>query len=172
MYSAPEPFHRCRRAGLSGGGTGTLPAKEQVGTVEYQRFTTSSTLLESLKDAGNDAVWRQFDARYRPLVAAVARRMGLGDEDAAEVAQQTLAEFARAYRAGKYERGKGRLSAWIIGIARYRATDILRAQAARREQRGESGIIDRPAKPEHLTQVWEAERRRAILQEALLTLRT
>ena len=75
--------------------------------LEYPRATTSSTLLESLKDAGNDALWRQFDARYRPIVTAVVRRMGLSDEDAAEVAQQTLAEFAQAYRVGKYERGRG-----------------------------------------------------------------
>lgn len=135
------------------------------------RVTTTSKLLEALRDAGNDPVWREFDARYRPIVTAFARRMGLSEEDAAEVAQQTLAEFARDYRAGKYERGKGRLGSWILAIAHHTALDHFRRRAVRREQRGVSAMIDL-SDPRTRTEVWEAERRQAILQQALHILRT
>lgn len=135
------------------------------------RPTTTTVLLESLKDSGNNTVWRDFDTRYRPIIFGVARRMGLGEDDAAEVAQQTLADFARAYRAGQYERGDGRLSSWIIGIARHRALDLFRANARHRGRRGESAMIG-VADGARLTTMWEIERRRAIRDEALAVLRT
>ncbi len=133
---------------------------------------TTSMMLASLRDANNDQAWSGFDARYRPILAGVARRVGLSEEDAAEVAQQALAEFARDYRAGKYERGRGRLSSWLIGIAHHRALDCLRRHKVRKEARGVSAMVDMPCEREHLSAVWEIERQQAILQEALTLLRS
>lgn len=138
--------------------------------------TTTTALLESLKDPGNAPVWIEFDARYRPILHGFARKLGLSPEDAADVAQQALTEFVRDYRAGMYQRGRGRLSSWLIAIARNRAVDIQRGQGRRREWRGESAIHQLPARD--LVQdanaddaVWESERRHAILSAALAELR-
>lgn len=133
---------------------------------------TTSTMLASLREADNDQAWQGFDARYRPILIGVARRVGLSEEDAAEVAQQALAEFARDYRLGKYERGRGRLSSWLIGIAQHRALDCLRRRKVRKEARGVSAMVDIPCEREHLSAAWEVERQHAILQEALTVLRS
>src|SRR5438067_220203 len=108
-------------------------------------FTRTTTqLLESLRDPNNDGLWQLFDERYRPVLMAFARRRGLSEEDAAEVAQETLTQCMSDYRAGRYERSKGRLSSWIIGIARNRVVDQGRARQRARVERGESGMADIP----------------------------
>ncbi|MFN7020269.1 MAG: RNA polymerase sigma factor [Phycisphaerales bacterium] len=131
---------------------------------------TTSQLLDSLHDAGNQEVWSQFDARYRPIILGVVLRLGLKPEDASDVAQQVLLEFVRDYRMGKYHRSKGRLRSWIAGIARNRAIDVLNAERRAKIGRGESAIITLP--DEHgFEQAWSIEERRAVLAEAKRRLR-
>lgn len=131
--------------------------------------TTSSVLLEGLQDSANDSVWREFDERYRPIIVGFARRVGLTAADAADVAQETMVQFLRDYRAGKYERGRGRLRSWIIGIARHRVAELNRRIAARKEYRGESAIAHLPDE-RRLTEVWDAECQRAIVTLAIAEL--
>lgn len=133
-------------------------------------LTTTTLLLESLKDPSQDAVWQEFDLRYRPLLASFGRSLGLGNEDAEEVAQEALSEFVRAYRDGKYSRERGRLSSWIIAIARNRIADRRRVLAKRAGQRGESMLVDLKDAAK-LTQIWETERRRTIFLRAFDMLR-
>lgn len=132
--------------------------------------TTNTVLLEGLQDPKNEDVWREFDARYRPVVLAFARRLGLDDADAADAAQEAMLEFVQGYRAGKYERSRGRLRSWIFGIAKHRAADIRRSSARRREARGESAIVSVPS-DDRQTEIWEEEWRRAIIQHAMTELR-
>lgn len=132
---------------------------------------TTTALLDALADPAGQTIWTAFDARYRPILHAVARRMGLEESDAQDVAQQTLVDFARAFRSGGYERGRGRLSAWIIGIARHRGIDILRARAKQRGWRGDSAILSVPDE-DQLSQAWNAEQQRLIFEQAWHALRT
>jgi len=53
---------------------------------------------------------------------------------------------------------------------KYRAADLKRARQARRETRGESAIDDAPT-DEALEAIWEAERRRSLMQQALEEIR-
>ena len=87
---------------------------------------TTTQLLEALHDEGNEVAWQAFDDRHRPIVFGVARRLGLSEEDAADVAQQSIVEFLQAYKRGAYERERGRLRSWLVGIARFRSLDALR----------------------------------------------
>lgn len=131
---------------------------------------TTTRLLESLHDSGNEAAWSELDSRYRPIIFGVARRIGLGEEDAADVAQQTLIEFFRDYRSGKYDRERGRLRMWIAGIARHRSLDLLRSEVRRRGFRGESGYLQLPAEKQ-LSELWNGEREQLILRRAMDELR-
>ncbi|MBL0927315.1 MAG: sigma-70 family RNA polymerase sigma factor [Phycisphaerales bacterium] len=101
---------------------------------------TNTQILESLRDSANNALWQEFDARYRPVLTAFARRRGLSDEDAAEAAQTTLAQFVADYQQGRYDRTRGRLSSWIIGIANHRIADLRKSAHRRMISRGESAI--------------------------------
>jgi RNA polymerase sigma factor (sigma-70 family) len=127
-------------------------------------------LLNDLRTFGNQTVWSDFDARYRRIIAGFARRFGLDAELADEVAQVTLSEFARDYRRGRYDRRRGRLSTWIIGIARHRIIDVQRARGRRAGGRGSSAIVQLPDEHE-LTQAWQQERDQAIFDRAMQRLR-
>jgi RNA polymerase sigma-70 factor (ECF subfamily) len=126
---------------------------------------TTTQLLDSLQDESNQEVWVGFDARYRPIVEGVARRLGLACEDAADVAQETLAVFVRDYRRGLYERGKGRLRAWILTIARNRAIDLLRSRDKLSPAAGDSVLLDLPSEADTLS-AWQLEEERVILDGA------
>jgi RNA polymerase sigma-70 factor (ECF subfamily) len=131
---------------------------------------TTTALLSGLLDPAGDEAWREFDARFRPIVRAFAGRLGLSDADAEDVTQEVLIRFLRSYREGKYDRGRGRLSSWLISITQNCVTDLLRSQAGRRGWRGESAVVNL-ADPEGLSAVWEEECRRSVLQQALAELR-
>lgn len=133
-------------------------------------FKTTTALLEGLFDTGNKAVWEEFNARYSPVILAVARRVGLGEQDAADVTQETLIRFLQEYKAGKYDRSRGRLRSWIVGIAKYRIADLRRAKARHREWRGESAFDVLPDDDE-MGKMWDEECRREILRRAFRELR-
>ncbi len=89
---------------------------------------TSTILLEGLKDLSNAGAWQEFDARYRPLLLAVGRRLGLTETDAEDAAQETVAAFLREYREGSYSRERGRLRDWLAGIMSHKVRDVQRRQ--------------------------------------------
>lgn len=132
---------------------------------------TTTAMLNALTSPDNQAVWDEFVGRYRPVLIGFARTWGLKESDAEDVAQQTLAEFSRDLRAGKYTRGKGRLRAWMIGIARHRMVDVQRQLVKRREWRGDSVLID-AADENHVVDAWEEAQKTAIFQRSLEILRT
>lgn len=127
---------------------------------------TTTRLLEGLFDPAADDVWLEFDQRYRPIIIGVARKLGLADQDAADVAQETLARFVHEYREGRYDRERGRLRTWILAIARHRIADHYRGRAKAGGWRGDS-MIDVIPEERQLDEVWRTERRMAILRRAL-----
>lgn len=131
--------------------------------------TTTTALLKSLKDPAADDVWREFDARFRPLLTAFAVRLGLDPGEAEDVAQEILVEFVAAYRAGNYDRTRGRLSSWIITIAQHRISNRLRGARRAAGRRGESSpsLVADVRDAATLTAVWEVEERRLIALRAL-----
>lgn len=131
---------------------------------------TTTALLDGLQDTDNEIVWSQFDKRYRPLLANIARRFGLSDAEAADVAQESLIDFVSAYRAGRYTRDKGRLRSWLIGIQRRRIAALVRDRVKRGNPRGDSIVSEVPEETE-LNTVWDEEQRQVILADALDELR-
>ena len=130
---------------------------------------TTTKLLDALHDHANEPVWAHLDARYRPVIKGLARRLGVSESDADEIAQQSLAEFVKSYRGGRYDRTKGRLSSWILGIAHHTTLRVLRQkkrESARAEEVG-AQVVDEAA----LRSVWTDERDRVILLKALSIVR-
>jgi RNA polymerase sigma factor (sigma-70 family) len=137
---------------------------------DLTRSMTSTSLLDGLSDPANDAVWRAFDERYRPVILALGQRMGLTHADAADAVQEALLQFVRDYRLGRYERGKGRLRHWLQGIARHRIADALRARGRQREQAKALKLED-PAAPDEMSRLWDEESEREIMRQAMAELR-
>lgn len=130
---------------------------------------TNTMLLVGLRDAANQAVWTEFFGRYQPLLVSFGRRLGLGDDDAQDAAQDTLLAFAKAYRQGRYDRAKGRLRTWLLTIATNKIRDLQRRRCER--LMGESGdgtaFIDRIPDERSMSDVWEAEWKQAIIRQCL-----
>lgn len=134
-------------------------------------LTTNTELLAGLADPENAAVWEEFDGRYRPVLLAFARRLGLSADDAQDAVQETLAAFVAEFRQGRYQRDRGRLRAWLFAIARTRVAQHRRREEQRQHWRGESALAELPAE-NSWSGLWEEEWRRAILRAAYAELGT
>ena len=132
---------------------------------------TTTALLSGLFDPRNAAAWEAFDRRYRPILTGFVRNCGVRESEAAEIAQETIVRFVEEYREGKYDRSRGRLGAWLVTIARYRVLDMRRKVGTAKVERGESAMVDLDD-DRSVGAAYEAERRQALLREALEELRT
>ncbi len=131
---------------------------------------TTTALLQGLHDEGNGEAWGEFDARYRPIIIGFARRLGLNDADAADVAQNTLLKFVSEYRQGGYDRSRGRLRSWLIGLAKFRVAAVFRDRDRRGAVAGDTQVHALPDDA-MLTQAWEEEHRAHVLRIAMQKLR-
>lgn len=132
--------------------------------------TTTTLLLRGLLDTGNTAAWEEFHTRYAPILAAVARRIGLSEADAADICQEALTCFVRDYRDGKYQRERGRLRSWLAALVRYRAIDWLRAKGREPACVGLSAA-GQLSDHREIEAIWDVEQRQAILRAALAEVR-
>jgi RNA polymerase sigma-70 factor (ECF subfamily) len=91
-------------------------------------WMTTTRLLDDLRES-DEAAWQRFVERFRQPIVRFARDLGMTGDDAEDIAQETLVDFIRAYRAGQYDRDKGRLRAWLFGIAHRRVLNARRRLA-------------------------------------------
>jgi RNA polymerase sigma-70 factor (ECF subfamily) len=126
---------------------------------------TTTLLLDQLKEDGNQSAWRQFDERFRGVVLGAARKIGLDESDAADVAQETMVQSLRDYKAGRYDRSRGRLSSWIIAIAHHRITDVLRKKERGAQQIGDTTLQELPAM-EEVSHAWTEALRDDVFRRA------
>ncbi|MBL8763150.1 MAG: sigma-70 family RNA polymerase sigma factor [Phycisphaerae bacterium] len=131
---------------------------------------TTTMLLDRLRNPAEQLAWVEIDQRYRPILEGLARTLGLSGADAADVAQATLSELVRSIKNGTYDRTKGRLRSWIMGIARHKVAAERRAGARGGPARGDSALAGVPAERE-LDSIWELEQRQHVLRCALDRLR-
>lgn len=75
---------------------------------------TDATLLDRCR-RGEDRAWRELVARYAGLIFAVARRQGLSNVDAEDIAQSVLAQLAANLGA---IRDPAALPGWLATTAR------------------------------------------------------
>lgn len=127
-----EIQRRGRRQYASSGLAPAETRRDNVRVRTRMEWITTTILLDRLRDF-DDTVWDQFIGRFRGPLIDFARRLGLSDDAAQDVAQETLATFARVYRDGRYDRDRGRLRSWLFGIAA-REVQRRRREDARRER--------------------------------------
>jgi RNA polymerase sigma-70 factor (ECF subfamily) len=139
--------------------------------------TTSTALLEGLRSPGNHLVWHRFCERYQPTIVRYGQSaFGLGEHDAEDAAQQTLAAFHEQYMRGDYDRNRGRLRGWLFGIATNQIRQVQRKNSRRRvvsasEHLEANDIADLAADDATLEQQWEQEWQRAVYQQCMVEVR-
>jgi len=99
-----------------------------MSTETESSLATRPSLLARLKDWTQQTAWRQFDYDYAPLLRNVARKAGLNDAEADEVAQETLIAVAKKIGEFKHAGNRGSFRAWLYQQARWRIADQFRAR--------------------------------------------
>jgi len=114
---------------------------------------TSATLIRRVKDIEDADGWHEFYGRYRQLVMSIARRHGLQEAEAEEVAQEVFARVARNIgvfepggRTGAFRRWLGQLTRWCALDAR-RKRPPFSALGPEGTAEEESNAADRVAAP-------------------------
>ncbi|HLJ97009.1 MAG TPA: sigma-70 family RNA polymerase sigma factor [Gemmataceae bacterium] len=96
---------------------------------------TRPSLLTRIRDVRDAEAWKLFVETYAPLVYRYARRQGLQDADAADVAQEVMVEAARCLRTFVYQPERGRFRDWLGTVSRRRL-----ARFHRQQKHQEAGI--------------------------------
>ena len=139
---------------------------------------TSASLLIRIRDRGDHAAWSRFVEVYQPLVHGFARKHGLQEADAADLAQEVLRAVARSVGRLDYDPRRGSFRGWLFTVVRNQLRDFRERQRRQVAGSGHSGVQqllnEQPAPPEDEWDreyerrlfTWAAEQVRPSAQEA------
>jgi RNA polymerase sigma-70 factor (ECF subfamily) len=127
--------------------------------------TTSGSLLERVRDLGDRPAWGRFVQLYTPLLFYWARRVGLPDEDAADLVQDVLATLVQKLPEFSYDPSKG-FRSWLRTVTINKCRDRLRQPGLPVGGRGELSLSDIPEGQASDT-LEEEEYRRYLVKRAL-----
>jgi len=131
---------------------------------------TSLELLGRVTKWEDQPAWETFSHLYRPLLHAYALRSGLTDEEAQEVAQDTLLEVAVRLRNGEYQRAQSSFRGWLYRLARWRIINQFHKRRPGHVSLDQPGITA-TAGAAGEDETWNEEWRRALLATAFERLR-
>ena len=95
----------------------------------FDPIATRHSLLNRLKDWGDQTSWQEFFDTYAQLIYNVACKAGLSDVEAQEVVQETIIAVARKIGEFKADRAHGSFGAWLMQLTRWRIADQWRQRA-------------------------------------------
>lgn len=87
---------------------------------------TRQSLLERLKDLGNQEDWRRFFETYWRLIHATALKAGLTAAEAEDVVQEVMIAAAGKLPEFTYRPGKDSLKGWLLAVTRWKIADQYR----------------------------------------------
>jgi RNA polymerase sigma-70 factor (ECF subfamily) len=151
----------------------------------FDPIPTQHSLLNRLKDWGDQTSWQDFFNTYSRLIYNVATKAGLSDTEAQEVVQETVIAVARKIGEFKADPAHGSFSAWLMRLTRWRIADQFRKRnkvgqasrlsgagetpAVRSDDTGSTGPIERVPDPASmaLDTVWHTEWEKHLMAAAL-----
>ncbi len=151
----------------------------------FDLIATRHSLLNRLKDWGDQTSWQDFFDTYGRLIYNVAVKAGLSDTEAQEVVQETIIGVARKIGEFKTDPTHGSFSAWLMQLTRWRIADQWRkrgdvgqasclsgaggATGRHSDDTGTTDAIERVPDPAGipLDAVWEEEWEKHLMNAAL-----
>lgn len=148
-----------------------LPAERRWYHRAAMTWVTTTLLLQQLTDGAEDA-WDAFAERYREPVVHFARRLGIVEAEAEDVAQETLVSFLDAYRRGRYDREKGRIGSFLFALASQQVrTHRRKHRPARRLDQADTAFWSELPGDDALRQSWDVSWARHVFARCLETAR-
>jgi RNA polymerase sigma-70 factor, ECF subfamily len=135
---------------------------------------TRQSLLLRMKSPHDEEAWSQFAAVYRPVVYRLARKRGLQDADADDLAQRVMLSVRRAIGRWDADPAKGRFRSWLARIAQNATINALTRRPPDLAVGGTSivGLLEEQPEPDHRTQESiESEYRRSLFRWAAQRIR-
>ena len=83
-------------------------------------LATRRSLLTRLRDAGDQAGWREFFDTYWQLLYRVARKSGLTEAEAQDAVQETIITVAQQMPEFRYEPARCSFKGWLLLLMRQR----------------------------------------------------
>ena len=99
---------------------------------------TRESLLAQVRSPANREAWDDFALIYRPVIYRLARRRGLQDADAQDLAQRVLMAVASAIGSWEKSNESVRFRHWLRRVAR---NAIVNALSRRPHDRAAGGTI-------------------------------
>jgi RNA polymerase sigma factor (sigma-70 family) len=129
--------------------------------------STRPSLLIRLRDSGDERAWSEFMEIYGPLVYRLAKRRGLQEADAQDLAQEVFRAVARAIERYDPDPARGSFRGWLCRIANNLIINCLSAQRRHPRGTGDTGMQrmmeDRPDTSGADSALFEVEYRRRLL---------
>jgi len=127
--------------------------------------TTSSSLLERLRQPGASEAWQRFVHLYTPLLYYWARGAGLPAHDAADLVQDVLVVLVQKLPEFQYDAGQS-FRGWLRTITLNKWRERCRRFTARPDQGGDSGLSS-VAEVDPAAGFAEADYREQLVRQAL-----
>jgi RNA polymerase sigma-70 factor (ECF subfamily) len=128
-------------------------------------YTTSVSLLQRLRQPAPHKDWARFVALYTSLLFSWARRLGLQDQDAADLVQEVFAVLVVKLPEFAYDAGKS-FRAWLRTVTVNKWREMHR-RAAQPVAGRLPDDMDDPAVPDPAQTFWDTEYQQQLTARAL-----
>jgi RNA polymerase sigma-70 factor (ECF subfamily) len=127
--------------------------------------TTSATLLERVRQPADQEAWGRFVQLYTPLLYAWACRVGLQEQDAADLVQEVFTLLVQKLPEFRYDRQRS-FRAWLCTVLRNKWRET-RRQRVPEPLDAQEGPLAELASPAEAEAFGEAEYQQQLVQRAL-----
>jgi len=127
---------------------------------------TRNSLLLKLRDKGDCESWQQFVAVYRPVVYRMARRRGMQDADAQDLAQAVLVAVAESVDRWEADPRRARFRTWLSRVAKNAIIDAFRRRRPDAAIGGTTEVARLQQQPEPDDAELDREHRREVFRWA------
>ena len=87
---------------------------------------TQAELLQRIRNPEDRAAWAEFAGIYEPVLLRMARRRGLQQADASDLAQKVMVSISKSIDSWEDNPERGRFRTWLTVVARNAIIDSLR----------------------------------------------
>jgi len=129
--------------------------------------STPVSLLERLRQPGDDIAWERFVHLYTPLLFQWLRRTGISEDDAADLVQEVLLILVKRLPEFRYDRNQS-FHRWLYAVT----LNLWRDRAKRKSLRQLTNKNADPPVPDDLDSFIEREYRDQLAQHAWVILQS